>query len=262
MRFRLLIGPLLTLLLPIIIHGCNKEEYLPGLTGKMVGQLYTFSEFGHVLDDHSQVKITAIGMDQTYSANSNRAGRFEISDLPTGTYELHFEKSGFGILKQFGVQHLGGEPTILPKVNSYEYAYFLYEIPTTTITNLSIVNDSLTVFFSFTVPVQLDHIRVQLYYSATENFSSSEAAYVDTRQLWNAGGYFTAKLYFQDPPFEPGEIVYVKACCINEVGIFQLAMQNYRTIYGTDNYFDYESNTTIYPGLGHESAQYSFIFPE
>ncbi len=261
MRSRLIIFLLLALLLPFLYHGCSKEDYLPGLTGKMVGQLYTFNEFGNLLDDHSQVKITAIGMDQSYATNAERSGRFELSELPTGTYELRFERGGFGVLKQFGVQHLGGEPTILPKVNSYEYAYFLYEIPTTTITNLSIIDDSLTVYCSFTVPVQLDRVRVQLYYSTTDNFSLSEAEYVEAKNPWNANGYFTAKLYFQDAPFETGETVYLKAACINEVGLFQ-QMQNYRTIYGIDNYFDYESNTTIYPGLGHESAQYSFIFPE
>lgn len=261
MRSHLRLLTLLILLLPFVFNACSKEDYLPGLIGKMVGQIYTFSEFGELLDDHSQVKITAIGMDESYTVNSDQSGRFELKELPTGTYELHFEKSGFGVLKQFGVQHLGGQPTILPKANSYEYAFFLYEIPTTTITNLSIVDDSLSVYCSFTVPVQLDRVRVQLYYSTSDNFSLSEAEYVEAKNLWNANGYFTSILYFQDAPFDPGETVYVKAGCINEVGIFQ-PLNNYRTIYGIDNYFDYESNTTIYPGLGHESAQYSFIFPE
>lgn len=108
MRSCLRILPLLALLLPFVFHGCSKEDYLPGLTGKMVGHIYTFSQFGKLLDDHSQVKITAIGMDESYTVNSDQSGRFELTELPTGTYELHFEKSGFGVLKQFGVQHLGG----------------------------------------------------------------------------------------------------------------------------------------------------------
>lgn len=261
MRPRLRILSLLALLVPFVFEGCSKDEYLPGLTGKMVGQLYTFSEFGKALDDHSQVKITAIGMDQTYTANSNREGRFELSELPTGTYELHFEKSGFGVLKQFGVQHLGGEPTILPFIDSYEHAYFLYEIPTTVITNLSIVNDSLSVFCSFKVPVQREHVRIKIYFSTSDNFSLSEAEYVEDKLTWNANGYFTGTLYFQNAPFKPGEIVYYKACPFTVVGVFQ-PLQNTRTIYGVDDYFDFESNATIYPGLGHESAQYSFVFPE
>jgi len=212
MRSRLFILPLLALLLPFIFHGCSKEDYLPGLTGNMVGQIYTFNEYGNLLDDHSKVKITAIGMDQSYTANSGQSGRFELSELPTGTYELHFEKSGYGVLKQFGVQHLGGSPTILPFVDSYEHSYFLYEIPTTTITNLSIINDSLTVYFSFTVPVQPDNVRIKLYYSTSDNFSLSEAEYVVTGTPWNANGYFTQTLYFQDAPFDPGETVYLKAC--------------------------------------------------
>jgi hypothetical protein len=95
-----------------------------------------------------------------------------------------------------------------------------------------------------------------------DNFVLSEAEYDHSAVPWNANGHFTETLYFQDAPFEPGQIVYIKACCIVEVGSIRPPMQNYRTIYGIDNYFDFESNLTIYPGLGHESAQYSFIFPE
>lgn len=254
---------ILFLLLPAIYLGCSKDDYLPGLTGNMVGYLYTFDEFGNLLDDHSHVKVTAIGMDQSYSRQSDFTGRFELEEVPTGTYELHFEKEGFGVLKQFGVQHLGGRPTILPFVDFYEHAYFLYEIPSTTITNLSIVNDSLTMYCSFTDSSPPEHVRIKIYYSTADNFSRSEAQYVETRWPWNAGGYFTETLhYFQDAPFVPGETVYFKACPITLVGAFQLPMQNYRTIYGVDDYFDYESNEIIYPGLGHESAEFSFIFPE
>lgn len=242
--------------------GCSKEDYLPGLTGKMIGYLYTFDQFGNLLYDHSQVKVTAIGLDQTYAGHTDQNGRFELKDVPTGTYELHFEKSGFGVLKQFGVQHLGGNPTILPFIDSYEHAYFLYEVPTTTITDLGIVNDSLSFSCLFTVPLPPEHVRIKLYFSTKEDFARSEAEFTETERSWNAGDYYAGTLYFQDAPFNPGETVYMKACCLNVVGAIQLPMQSYRTIYGIDDYYDYESKQTIYPGLGDESAMYSFIFPE
>lgn len=250
------------LFLSFVYYGCSKEEYLPGLTGDMVGYLYTFDEFGELQEDHSQVKITAFGMDQTYTAYSGQNGRFMLEELPTGTYELQFNKEGFGVLKQFGVQHLGGEPTVLPYVDFYEHAYFLYEVPSTIISDLSIVNDTIYVQFSFTTLIPPYLMLIRLYYSSNAGFSSSEAEYAEIISLWNAGGNYKHSIYSQDAPFAPGETVYVKACCIIQVGAFQHPMDNYRTIHGVSTYFDYERNQTIYPASGNESATFSFIFPE
>ena len=262
MKLRLYTQLLLILLISAIYSGCSKEEYLPGLTGSMVGYLYTFDQFGNLLEDHSQVKITAFGMDQTYTDYSDVNGRFELAEVPTGTYELHFEKNGFGLLKQFGVQHLGGKPTMLPYVDFYEHAYFLYEMPSTTITDLSIENDTIFVQFSFTTVIPPDRMHLRIYYSSNAGFSSSEAEYVELRYLYTAGEYYKRYFHLQDAPFAPGETVYIKACCIAEVGSFHPPMQIYRTIYGVDTYFDYEKNQTIYPASGNESETFSILFPE
>jgi len=253
----------LTLLSPSFYVGCTKDEdYLPGLSGNMVGNVYTFDEFGNVLEDQSNVKVTAIGMDQSYSRHSDPTGRFELEDLPTGTYELHFEKSGFGVLKQFGVQHLGGKPTILPFVSTSERAYFLYEMPSTTITSMTLVNDSLSVDFSFTIADPPNAVPVRIYYSASENFTLISADFVNPAYLWNTGGQYYCKVNFYEAPFDPGERIYFKACRFTDIGAFQLPLQWQRTIIGTGTYYDYELNEIIYPNLGNESAQYSFIFPE
>jgi len=261
MKLRLYTQLLLILMISAIYSGCSKEEYLPGLTGSMVGYLYTFDQFGNLLEDHSQVKITAFGMDQTYTDYSDVNGRFELAEVPTGTYELRLKKSGFGELKQFGVQHLGGEPTILPLANT-DCAYFLYEIPSTTISDISIENDTIFVHFSFTTLIMPNWMHLRIYYSSNAGFSSSEAEYVEIKYLYNAGGYYKQYFHLRDAPFAPGETVYVKACCIQDVVSFHPPMQIYRTIYGVDTYFDYEKNQTIYPASGNESATYSFIFPE
>ena len=142
---------LLIFLAPCIFQSCSKNDFLPGLTGNMVDFVYTFDEFGSLLEDRSQVKVTAIGLDQSYSASSNSGGRFVLEDVPTGTYELHLKKEGFGTLKQFGVQHLGGKPTILLNNRDEEEAYFLYEMPASVIKHLHIVNDSITCEFTFDI---------------------------------------------------------------------------------------------------------------
>jgi len=262
MRSRLQIWPLLALLLPLLYHGCSKEEYLPGLAGNMVGFVYTFDEFGTLLDDRSQVKVTAIGLDQNYSASSNSSGRFVLEDVPTGTYELHLKKEGFGTMKQFGVKHLGGKPTILLNTSNEEQAYFLYKMPASIIEDLHIVNDSMTCAFRFAIipnPTSTFHLKV--YFSSEDNFIRQDAEYIENARIWYTDGKYWSRFHFERTPFDPGETVYYKACRYTLQVYVPPLYQNWN-VSGVSTYFDYELNETIYPNLGDESEQYSFTFPE
>lgn len=254
---------LLFVLFPVFFMECSEEEgYLPGLTGNMVGFVYTFDEFGNLLDDHSDVRITAIGIDGQYAALTDSKGRFELKGLPTGTYEMHFEKEGFGVLKQFGVQHLGGKPTILLSNSSYKSAYFLYEMPTTEITNLTIENDSIYGEFLFTSQEDPQSVFLRLYFSTVNGFDRQSAQYVLNTGLRKNEGRFVRRLYFEDaPPFSPGEEVFFNASIYTWRTYIELPFDR-RTVSGIDSYFDFENKETIYPNLGDESAQFSFIFPE
>ncbi|MCK5135350.1 MAG: carboxypeptidase regulatory-like domain-containing protein [Bacteroidales bacterium] len=261
MRSHLLSLSVLILLLPAIYLGCSKDDYLPGLTGNMIGYIYTFDEFGSLLGDRSHVKITALGMDESYSTHSNSKGRFVLEDIPTGTYELHFEKEGFGVLKQFGVQHLGGKPTILLNNRSEEQAYILYEMPATIIDHLNIVNDSISCEFTFAIANPPSSFLLKAYFSSSDNFTRQNAAYIENVRIWQTDGKYWGKFYFNETPFSPGETVYYKACRFTANSVFRPPMQNWNVV-GVDTYFDYELNETIYPNLGDESDEYSFIFPE
>ncbi len=262
MRSCLRILTLFTLLLPFVFNGCSKEDYLPGLSGNMVGYVYTFNEFGSLLEDRSQVKITAIGLDQSYHASTNSKGRFVVEDVPTGTYELHIKKEGFGTLKQFGVQHLGGKPTILLNTREEEQAYFLYEMPASIIKHLHIVNDSITCVFTFgIVPNPSSTFFLKVYFSSENNFTRQDAEYVENVRIWYSDGKYWSRFHFERTPYDPGETVYYKACRYTIPLVFGPLYENWN-VSGVDTYFDYELNETIYPNLGDESEQYSFIFAE
>lgn len=253
---------LLIFLAPCIFQACSKDDYLPGLTGNMVGYVYTFDEFGNLLEDRSHVKITALGLDQNYSANSNSDGRFVLEEVPTGTYELHLKKEGFGTLKQFGVQHLGGKPTILLNNRDDEQAYFLYEMPASVINHLNIVNDSITCEFTFAIiPNPSNSFPLRVYFSSVSNFTRQNAEFVEDVRIWRTDGKYWSRFHFYNTPFNPGETVYYKACRYTTPVDAQPPYQ-YWYVHGVDTYFDYELNETIYPNLGDESEQYSFTFPE
>ena len=262
MRPRHTILLLLIFLAPCIFQTCSKDDYLPELTGNMVGFVYTFDEFGNLLEDRSNVKITAFGLDQSYSASSNSNGRFVLEEVPTGTYELHLKKEGFGTMKQFGVQHLGGKPTILLNSRDEEQAYFLYEMPASVIEHLNIVNDSITCRFTFAIiPNPNTSFLLKVYFSSEDNFTRQNAEYVENVGIWYSEGKYWSRFRFYATPFEPHQTVYYKACRYTTPVDTRPPYQNWR-VYGVDTYFDYELNETIYPNLGDESEQYVFTFPE
>jgi len=255
----------LILVLTGLNRGCDSSpEFLPGLEGRMVGYLYSFDEFGTLLEDHSRFKVTARGHAGTYMAFSDSEGRFELTDLPTGTYELHFWKPGFGTLKQFGIQHLGGKATILLLTNSYltgdhTRAYFLYEISKTRIQDLLIENDTLTSTFLFHDEALPERASINLYFSTEEGFDIQEAQYTLSLNLREEEGSYTGSLGFQEHPFKSGERIYYRAAYFtkpwewNQQGIYLYEL------YGLDSYFDYESNQTIFPNHGEVSEQFSFV---
>lgn len=249
-------------------RGCDSDpEFLPGLEGRMVGYLYSFDEFGMLLEDHSGFKVTARGHEGTYMAFSDRNGRFELTDMPTGTYELNFWKPGFGILQQFGVQHLGGKATILLLRNSYltgdqTRAYFLYEIANTRIQDLLIENDTLTAAFWFPEEVQPEWASIVLYLSTEEGFDIQEAQHTLPLYLREEEGAYSAVMGFEGLPFGGGEKIYCRAAYFTRPWEWNQQSMYLYELYGPDSYFDYESNQFIFPNRGEVSEQYSFVLQE
>jgi hypothetical protein len=227
----------------------------------MVGYVFTFDEFSAEMTDHSGVLVIALGKDNAYRTFTDKNGRFEFDDLPAGTYELQFLKEGFGTLKQFGIQHLGGEPTIVDMNflnTSYTPAYYLFQIPSTEITSLNIENSKFTCSFKF-VKEAPDYVGLTMYFSKVENFEVKDAQYVIPFQTFNKVGsrYISLDL---GSFAKPGEKVYVRASVrpvSPEIMLFEKWI-----ITGIDSYFDYESSQTIYPSLGKMSAQFSVTYPE
>jgi len=256
MKFRKNTILYLFLLFPFFPLGCTEEEeYLPGLTGDAVGYVYLFDEFGNLLDDHSHVRITAIGTRKQYDTYTDSKGRFELKGLPTGTYELHFEKAGFGRLKQFGVKHLGGKPTLFAN-------YFLFKMPATTITNLTIENDTVYGEFLFIFQEQPYSLFLRIYFSTVPGFSRESTQYIMDRELRQYDGRYLRSINLEHAPFSPGEEVFIMASIYTRRTSVKLDLGFSMTISGIDTYFDYELNQTIYPNLSNVSDHFSFIFPE
>jgi hypothetical protein len=258
MKAKFILSFVIALLINVIFFSCTKDGLLPDLKGSLVGYVYTFDEYARLLDDHSNVLITSVGL-KPYETHTDNTGRFEFKGLPAGTYELHIEKEGFGTMKQFGIKHLGGKPTVLGLSLIYDYseAFFIYQIPTSEIQNLSIENDTLTASFNFT-GIAPDHMSVQLYFSTEPDFTITKDLLNRNVYLTLKQGHYNGPVYSQYLPFN-GMKVYFKACILNRSSY--IIDFGDRAVRGIDTYYDYTDQTTIYPNIGDASAEYSTVFP-
>ncbi len=245
--------------------GCT-DKTLPLLEGDMIGYVFTFDEFSNLLENHKNVTVTAVGDGTDFSANTDENGRFYLNNLPIGTYELWFEKEGYGTLKQFGVKHLGGQPTILG-LND-DHVYFIYEMPTTVITNLVLNKDTAFAEFTFNKSPQPEYLTLTLYFSESADFAETALNYSwDFKFGVNRPNWHRWTTTYM--PFTPGSTVYYKAAVNTNVTLVDksenylyLFSEFYYVLYGISTYFDIETKKTVYPNIGNETKVYSFVFPE
>lgn len=196
MKAKFILSFISALFLNAVFFSCTKDELLPDLKGSLVGYVYTFDEFANLMDDHSNVQVTALGLDH-FSTRTDKNERFEFKELPAGTYELHFEKEGFSTLKQFGIQHLGGKPTTLgmsfdPSTNSQ--AFFIYQIPATEIVNLSVEKDTMTAVLNFSANAP-EYITLQVYCSNIEGFATPDANLITAVFLTPQNDVYKGRIY-------------------------------------------------------------------
>jgi hypothetical protein len=82
------------------------EKYYSDFKGFAYGYLSNLDYVSVTIENGSMVKKT----------QTNESGQFVFDSLETGTYNLTFEKEGFGTNKVFGVRHYGFESDTLIKV--------------------------------------------------------------------------------------------------------------------------------------------------
>lgn len=110
------------------------QNELPGfsLKGNVVGFVSLFDEIGTRYATSDGMTVTVEGSNPEIKATSNADGKYELKDVPTGTYNLSFTRTGFGNFKRPSILHIGGTaPTNLGNSN-------LWETAKTTVTNITV----------------------------------------------------------------------------------------------------------------------------
>ena len=151
------------LIIALSLACSEKDEFAPYLKGDIIGYAFCYDEYGNDLEDYSGIKVvTEPG--RKYSAVTDKNGRYVLKHVLNGTYNLSFEKEGFGTMKMFGIQHLGGGPTIISYHYSDDYVVIFQNI-TTEITAIHYQNDSLIADLAFSGEYKAGTVYMRLLFS-------------------------------------------------------------------------------------------------
>ncbi len=218
--FRLII--VLCILLNLL--GCSKSEETLSLKGNIVGFVNLFDEEGNEIDDKSDVTVSIEGLDKSVKTNEN--GRYKLSNIPAGTYNLTFDKTNFSSYKRFSYQFIGGN---IPALVNNTY---LYESPNIELKNIDITyeDNKIIIFGDINTTNQ---VRVQVFMNANSNVSNLNYEYTQGSN----GSCCTPKnviweyIYMDNSPYKQGDKIYLVIYFMN---------------YDEDGYYDYEKETRVY----------------
>jgi hypothetical protein len=245
----------------------NAGKGSAGDTGSIAGQLNLYNEFSIPLDDESGTVVTITSGSLQFTDTTNIAGQYHFSGLATGTYDLSYQKLGYGTMKVFGVSHFGGglTPTAVEKV-------YVVQIPQKTAPDslTATVNNGSYVYFD--LHLDTSSLQYQQYYGNLEIFIGTDRNvgpndYVTMGQTAfspdGVGGYL-GFLYKNDPtfplPFHTGDSLYAVAYTFNLYLQPNNAYGYYTYPNPGETYIDPQTGREVYPNLSKPSNIFGFIY--
>jgi len=265
-------------LLLIIFYSCKKEIAVQGPagpggeagangfgkdTGTISGNLALYNEFTFPVADSGEVVVTLSSGSFQQTTSSDAHGHYSFSGITLGTYNLSYQKAGFGTMKVFGLSHFPGGP--LPTVVQ---DVALLQLPVKTAIRSITGEDSHTYY---RLRIMLDtssNSYLQFYgnlvvlYGNTPDVSPSHYLIMHSEYVLNdptSGGYTD---YIDKSSvagyFKPGDTVYVTACTysryvhkIKEPGeLFDLGSSGY--------YIDPADGRYVYPNISQPAVALTF----
>jgi hypothetical protein len=208
----------------------------------IAGKVKLYDE-GDTQIDNSNMTVKLEGSSK--SATTDEAGDFVLTQVAFGTYNLVYEKEGYGTFKKFGVEHKDGK-TFIPETAS------LGEVSTTKVTVLEAAVEGGNVLVSVTTDPagSLGNKRFVRYFLSTDPGVSDEKY-----------TYYSGVILFENNPvrlvltpdflegegFASGQTVYVKA---------------YGDSVFANEYLDPDLNRWVFPNLNMNAADaVSFVVP-
>ncbi|MEZ5072185.1 MAG: carboxypeptidase-like regulatory domain-containing protein [Bacteroidales bacterium] len=241
-----------------------EQEYLPGLEGSLVGHVLSFDIYGFLQDRHDAIGVTAFGVEESFHTRTTPEGRFEFRHLPAGTYEIRLEKKGYGTLKHYGVQHLGGRPTLLLQNASGNPGYFyLYEIHVPDIKKVSL-EDNFFLHIALDLPEERHPNQIHFFLLASEQagFLPGEATlYNELHPYYSEeDGEYVAAWDLRGRGVSAGSTLYLRMGFYTRVESWFQQGINFGQYESVDQYMDLETGELILPNLGPLTEEFQIIY--
>ncbi len=203
----------------VFLSGCDKNEEKIFIKGNIVGFVNLIDENGNEVDDKSGVNVSIEEI--SASVDTNEDGRFELADVPAGTYNLIFNKTGYGINKRFSYQFIGGNvPALLSETT-------MYEQPKTEIQSLDITNDDNMINILGNT-LETDRYSFQIFLNDSSNVSNLNFDYSSGRNTICClpMTQFSGSIYLGESSYSSGDEVYLVVYFVNPYD--ELAYYDYK----------------------------------
>jgi hypothetical protein len=209
----------------------------PDTVANINGSVLLFTEGNALASTNSGMKVSVEGLGSQFSVLTDAAGKFVLENVPFGTYNLVYEKEGYGTFKRPGVEHKAGG-TVLTDIPS------LGQLSTTKVTDFKANPSGLSVqVIATTDPGGNSGNRryVRFFFSTQSSVSSTNYQ------------VFSSTFISQENPFgrvftgnelaalglTPGTVVFIRA---------------YGDSVFSNSYVDPVTNKTVFPNLNPTSA--------
>ena len=227
---------LTVLILSAILPGCDSDGPQgpagPNLTGDLIGFVSLSDLSGIQSQDRSGVTVAVEGTG--ISAVTDSSGRWMLRNLPMGTYDIAFSKTGYGTKKSIGYQFVGGGQASYGTTS-------LSQLPGFTVTGLTATpsGDDITLSFAITgaLPAANRHIRIFVGTSAAISSDPKNYRFVILGILGSTSTALSGSLpsqWFHSYGIPAGQTAYLIA---------------YAEGYDSGAYIDPETGRNWYPNL-------------
>lgn len=223
-------------------------------TSSIVGRVFTFNEFTRPIWPVDSVKITLhLGADSILETMADTAGYYQFHGIGTGTYNLSFNRNGFGEMKVFGQTHISGGT-----LNTTVQDVSLVQIPVLGVPDSAWFEPSTmpnTIGFRIKLPsggIEMTSRNYQVYFSKHADVSDSNYL------VPGFYSYYLNKAYLT-PEFSPGDSIYARIYVFPKYFFIPTIGWLY-TIRPDISYIDPASGEVVYPFRSKKSALARGVF--
>ncbi len=226
----------------------------PSDTGTIIGNTVLYNEFSFKETDHSGTIVTLISGNFQQNDTTDLEGNYQFHGIKTDTYDMTFQKSGFGVMKIYGLTHIAGG-NVPTKVKDI---YLLQMPEKTAVDSLALLANTSSIVFtvfldtSSTTYVQ-NYSNFLLYIGKDKDVGMTHYSINWGSGTFNPdgnGGYtaFIDKASLSNV-FQPGDSLYIKVYSFNgAVHSTNSATANYYISTGDGgSYIDPATGFYIYP---------------